>query len=75
MLSSIVVLLSPLSGEEFASLAREESYAWKRVEEIMNDYRNKLGSNSILEYKVRVLIFKYRNRALYKFRLWFGRRS
>ena len=51
-LASTVALHSPVTEEQFSSLAREDSYTWKRVEEIMNDYRNKLGSNAILEYKV-----------------------
>ena len=47
-----VVLHSSLSEVDFKGLANEDSYAWKRVEQVMNEARNKLGSNSILEYKV-----------------------
>ena len=52
----VVVLHSSLSEVEFKGLANEESYAWKRVEQVMNEARNKLGSNSILEYKVCVYV-------------------
>jgi hypothetical protein len=52
VLVPIVVLHSSLSELDFKGLAIEESYAWKKIEQVMNEARNKLGSNSILEYKV-----------------------
>ena len=51
-LASTVVVLSPLNEADFKSLACTDSFIWKCVEHIMNDCRNKLGSNCILEYKV-----------------------
>ena len=52
MLKGTVAVVTPLSEEEFKGLALTDSFTWKRIEEVMNDYRNKLGSNTILEYKV-----------------------
>ena len=56
-MKEIVALHSPLNEEEFKALAMTDSFAWKRVEQVMNDYRNKLGSNAILEYKVMFFMF------------------
>ena len=72
-LAGTVALQSPLTEEEFSSLAREDSYTWKRIEEVMNDYRNKLGSNAILEYKVSNVIESMQIKPNIALRLWSGR--
>ena len=54
MLKGTIALHSPLNEDEFKALALTDSFTWKRVEQIMNDNRNKLGSNAILEYKVMI---------------------
>ena len=72
-LANTVALHSPVTEEEFSSLAREDSYTWKRIEEVMNDYRNKLGSNAILEYKVSNVIASMQIKPNIALRLWSGR--
>ena len=55
-LAPLIVLSTPLTELDFKSLALMDSFTWKRIEQVMNEYRSKLGSNTILEFKIKSVL-------------------